>query len=241
MSIVEARDLSVRYGGYEALSGISFSMERGDFVAVVGPNGSGKSTLVKAILGLIEPSSGSVTLYGKPPSRSLREHPVGYLPQKSTYVDPRIPATAREVVGSGLKRGNAAAVDAAMELLRVSDLAGLRVGTLSGGQQQRVHLARALVRKPEFLVLDEPTGALDPESRDCFHTTLHELNDEGIAILIVSHDIEAVARSAGKVLFLDRTILYWGGVDGFRERSPQHYFGGKGTHEHAKEHAHEHH
>lgn len=241
MSIAKIEGMSVRYGSYEALDNVEFSIEKGDFIAVVGPNGSGKSTLVKAMLGLERPSAGKIELFGLPPAEALAKHSVGYLPQKSTYADPRFPATVREVVASGLSRRDPVATADAMDLLRVAALADLRIGTLSGGQQQRVHLARALVRRPEFLILDEPTGALDPESRDCFYSTLKELNDEGVAILIVSHDLDAVSRSAGKVLFLDRRMLYWGDIAGFRARTPDHYFGGEGAHRHAQGHDHEHH
>lgn len=224
MNIAQARNLTVRYGGYTALEDVGFSLESGDFAAIVGPNGSGKSTLVKALLGLVRPASGTVTVFGLPPGEATRRHPVGYLPQQASFAEASFPATVREVVASGLPYRDMAAVEEAMVLLRVDSLASARVGTLSGGQQQRTHLARALARKPEFLILDEPTGALDPESRECFYSTLNELNEGGVAILIVSHDLDAVSRRAGKVLLLDRRALYWGDVEGFRNREPGHYF-----------------
>lgn len=231
-ALVLARGLSVRYGSYEALREVDFALEPGGFLALVGPNGSGKSTLVRALLGLVEPAAGEVLLHGKPPAEALREFPVGYLPQKSSYADPRFPATAREVVASGQRgrKPDPRAVEEAMRLLRVEGLARRRVGSLSGGQQQRVHLARALVDKPSLLVLDEPTGALDPESRGCFYETLAELNEGGVAILIVSHDLEAVGNYARSLLYLDRSPIYFGSVEGFGERAPAHYFAGEHHH-----------
>jgi zinc transport system ATP-binding protein len=261
MSLLEARGLAVRYGAYEALSGVDLDLSGGDFLAVVGPNGSGKSTLVRALLGLLPIASGTVLLGGLPPAAALRKHAVGYLPQKSSYADPRFPASVREVVASGLgatagrgarsrlgaigpdapgggrhggRAGERAAVDRALDLLRVFELSELRIGTLSGGQQQRVHLARALVRGPELLLLDEPTGALDPESRECFFATLAEINEEGVGVLIVSHDLLAVSKAARSVLYLDRRPLYYGAIAGFQERAPEHYFGGA-VHEHGSE------
>lgn len=227
--LVEARGLSVRYGNYEALSGVDLDVAAGDFLAVVGPNGSGKSTLVRAILGLVPASSGTVRIGGFPPTEATRRRSIGYLPQKSSYADPRFPATVREVVASGLRRGAAggkASVQEVLDLLRVADLSELRIGTLSGGQQQRAHLARALVGGPELLILDEPTGALDPESRECFYATLNDINERGVAVLIVSHDLVAVSRAARTVLYLDRVALYSGSLAGFQARAPEHYFGG---------------
>ncbi len=224
MNIIAVRGLSVRYGSWLALEGIDFSLASADFTAVVGPNGSGKSTFIRTLLGLVPPSAGSVELFGLPPAKALARHPVGYLPQKSSFAEANFPATVREVVGSGLPYRDNEAVDHALAMLRIADLSAERIGTLSGGQQQRAHLARALVRKPEFLILDEPTGALDPESRDCFYATLDELNENGVAILIVSHDLDAVERSATRVLYLDRRPLYWGSIEGYRHREPGHYF-----------------
>ena len=234
MSRIDVNRLHVRYGPYEVLSDITFTVSRGDFLAVVGPNGSGKTTLIKTVIGLLKPASGTITFGGKTFSESGLQ--VGYLPQKSSYADPRFPASVREVVASGLmvqrsnpKRLSAEdfqSVQSVLSMLQIDHLAGKRVGKLSGGQQQRVHLARAMVGKPTLLVLDEPTGALDPQTRECFYTTLMELNrTHRVTIIIVTHDSHSIGQYAKKILFLDRHMLFYGTMQEFHDGpNSQHYF-----------------
>lgn len=228
MSLIDVKNLAVNYGDFRALHDVSFSLEAGDFLAVVGPNGSGKSTLIKAISGLIKPNEGLI-------SKSNKLTHIGYLPQKSTYADPRFPATVNEIVASGLlgnkkfprfiSKNDYQSVDKALKLLKIDDLKNKRIGHLSGGQQQRALLARALVSNPSILILDEPTGALDPTSRDCFYSTLKEMNEEhSVTIIIVSHDSHEIGNFAKSILFLDRQVLYFGNFKGFSESSVAHYF-----------------
>lgn len=231
MTVIEAKELCVRYGQHTALENVTFALARSDFLAVVGPNGSGKTTLIKAILGLVPVASGIILLNGLPPAEAVRRNGVGYLPQKSSFADPLFPATVREVVRSGFHRPAAAVqpeveVERALELLRIGGLGGMRVGELSGGQQQRVHLARALVSRPTLLVLDEPTGALDPESRKCFYETLVGINQEqGVTVILVSHDVATLSRAARTILYLDRSPRFYGSVADFSEKTAAHYFG----------------
>ncbi len=231
MTVIEAKGLCIRYGRFTALEEVTFALSRGDFLAVVGPNGSGKTTLIKAMLGLVPVAGGVILLNGLPPAESVRQNGVGYLPQKPSLADPRFPATVREVVGSGLRHSSAAGrpeaeVERALELLRIGGLGGMRVGELSGGQQQRVHLARALVSRPALLALDEPTGALDPESRQCFYETLVGINrDQGVTVILVSHDLATVSLAARTVLYLDRTPRFFGSVGDFSKKAASHYFG----------------
>lgn len=228
MSLIEVINLAVNYGDFRALHDVNFSLNEGDFLAVVGPNGSGKSTLIKTISGLIKPNEGNI-------KRSSTLTHIGYLPQKSTYADPRFPATVKEIVASGLlgnKRFPRFINDKdhndiyeALKLLKIEDLQNKRIGHLSGGQQQRALLARALVSNPSILVLDEPTGALDPTSRECFYSTLQEMNEKhNVTIVIVSHDSHEIGNYAKSILFLDRQVLYFGDFDGFSESSVAHYF-----------------
>lgn len=240
MNHIEVKNLHVRYGPYEVLSDITFSIPQGDFLAIVGPNGSGKTTLVKTIVGLMHPASGSIHMGGAPISQAGTS--VGYLPQKSSYTDPRFPATVREVIRSGLMSRSGSAlrssrtrsddsVETVLKLLQIDSLADKRVGKLSGGQQQRVHLARALVGNPSLLVLDEPTGALDPHTRECFYTTLLKYNSQqGVTIIIVTHDSHSIGQYASSLLFIDRKILFFGSMEEYnRTPSSDHYF----NHNHA--------
>lgn len=236
VNLLEIKNLSVAYHGVEALRKISLNIDRGDYVGLAGPNGSGKTTMVKALLGLV-PFAGTITYQ----SRSLREfvasEHIGYLPQKMSFLDQRFPATAKEVVVSGvycckkfpifLNRSDHEAADQAMELLGVADLADRLIGRLSGGQQQRILLARALVHKPRFLILDEPTEALDPQSREALYSTVERLNKEnGVTILLVSHDVASIGKYARKLIYLDRELVFYGTIEEFCTSSQMtEYFG----------------
>ncbi|MEA5001738.1 MAG: metal ABC transporter ATP-binding protein [Endomicrobiaceae bacterium] len=236
LNIIQTKNLSVKYGEIEALSKVSFEIEAGDYVGIVGPNGSGKSTLVKSLLGLIQ-FEGEILFQGESLSNFMLRKRVGYLPQKMSFIDNRFPATAIEIVVSGLycvknfpKRVTRADYQSAgriMETLGISGLADRSVGKLSGGQQQRVLLARALINSPQLLILDEPTVALDPQSRETFSLTIQKLNKEnGVTVLLVSHDAGSVGKYASKLLYLDRKIVFYGTFDKFC-RSPEMtaYFG----------------
>ena len=225
---LSVKELSVNYGDFRALHNVSFDLEKGEFLAVVGPNGSGKSTLIHTLLGLKKPAEGLVSFPNKKPY-------IGYLPQKSFHADPRFPATVEEIVTSGIIANKSfprritaqdkIKVAQTLKLLRVEDLKKRKIGRLSGGQQQRALLARALVGNPEILVLDEPTGALDPGSRDCFYTTLKEMNQEhGITVIMVSHDTHDIDAFATKLLYLDQTPLYYGSIEDFSHSNMGHYF-----------------
>ena len=224
--IVSTELLSCSYREGRVLEDISFQVERGDYVGIVGPNGSGKSTLIKALLGLVTISSGSAQLFGTPLAGFRDWHKIGYLPQSLHLVNPVFPATVRETVGLGLlslkrfpKRLNNAdnyRIGNILEELGISDLGSKLIGELSGGQLQRVLLARAIVNDPELLVLDEPTAALDPETRDRFYAMIADINrSRGVTILLVTHDSGAIGKHASKMLYLDKKILFYGSFDQF--------------------------
>jgi|WetSurMetagenome_2_1015567.scaffolds.fasta_scaffold03830_9 zinc transport system ATP-binding protein len=224
--VIKIENLVVRYNSIDVLSDVSFSVGAGDYIGVVGPNGSGKSTLIKTILGLLAPSGGSVALFGQAAAEMKGREKVGYLPQKMSFFNPNFPATVRETVALGLvsqkifpKRLDAAdyeAIDNALELLNISDLKRELIGNLSGGQQQRVFIARALVNKPEALLLDEPTTALDPETRDGFFELISRLNREsGVTVLLVTHDLGTIGKFATKLLYIDKKVVFYGGFDDF--------------------------
>lgn len=224
--IVTTELLSCSYREGRVLEGVSFRVERGDYVGIVGPNGSGKSTLIKAILGLMTIGSGSAALFGTDLTAFRDWHRVGYLPQSLHLVNPVFPATVHETVGLGLlslkrfpKRLNRADKDKINTILNelgILDLEHKLIGELSGGQLQRVLLARAIVNDPELLVLDEPTAALDPETRDRFYAMIADINrTRGVTILLVTHDSGAIGEHASKMLYLDKKVLFYGGFDEF--------------------------
>jgi zinc transport system ATP-binding protein len=224
--VVTTELLSCSYREGRVLEDVSFQVERGDYVGIVGPNGSGKSTLIKALLGLEAINSGSATLFGTPLSQFRDWHKVGYLPQSLHLVNPVFPATVHETVGLGLlslkrfpKRLNRAdntKIDLLLDELGISDLKHKLIGELSGGQLQRVLLARAIVNDPELLVLDEPTAALDPETRNRFYAMIADINkSRGVTVLLVTHDSGAIGEHASKMLYLDKKILFYGSFDQF--------------------------
>ena len=219
--VIEVKGLYCRYGMTHALSDVSFSVEHGDYVGVVGPNGSGKSTLVKALLGIARLDEGEVNLFGTPLADFNDWHKVGYLPQNLNLFNPIFPATVSEVVGLGLLAGksfprrisrtDAARIDETLEQMGIADLRRRLIGSLSGGQQQRVMLARALVNQPRLLILDEPTAALDPETRDRFYALLAEINrTHDTTLMLVTHDSATVGSCASRLLYLDKKLIFFG-------------------------------
>lgn len=242
MSILSVEKLNVHYDNCQVLSDIDFEVNKGDFLVIAGPNGSGKTTLIKTILGLHRRTAGKICIHGKELDSGGKKI-IGYLPQKFHYSDHRFPATVEEIVATGilskkgffkyLTREDKSVIKKTLKLLEIESLKKRRIGKLSGGQQQRVFLARALVSKPKLLILDEPTGALDPATRECFYSTLTGMNkNEKITILMVSHDTHSVGSYANKILFLDRRLIYFGSYADFlkEETSRNHYFGNGHTH-----------
>lgn len=217
---VEIEKVSFRYGEVSVLEDINLTVDPGDFLGIIGPNGSGKTTLLRIMLGLLAPTSGEVRLFSRPPASLKQWGRLGYVPQKATF-DPALPVTVGEVVASGLVAtlGLLRRVGAA-ERRRVADVltqvgmkafAGARVGALSVGQQQRVLIARALVSDPELLVLDEPTGGVDPEAQTSFYALLKHLNREReVTLILVSHDIGVVAKEVTRLACLNRRLIFHG-------------------------------
>ncbi len=194
------------------LEDVSLDIYGDDFLGIIGPNGAGKTTLLKLLLGLIEPQSGRITVFGRRPAE-VRQW-IGYVPQHAR-VDTSVPASVLDVVLAGRIsqsrwgfRYSRADREAALEALRqtgVADLAGRALGTLSGGQRQRVLIARALVSRPRLLLLDEPTAGIDPAVERNLTDLLHQLN-HSLPIAIVSHDIGFVSRHLKRVACLNRRL-----------------------------------
>lgn len=223
---MEISGLTCSYNGMEVLSNISCRVAAGDYIGIVGPNGSGKSTLVRAVLGLMDTTAGAISLFGSPLSRFSQWHRIGYLPQRLKLFNPNFPGTVTEIVRLGLltegRKANPlvpdkrAAVDRALEMMGITHLKKRLIGDLSGGQQQRVLLARAMVNRPEILIMDEPTTALDPETRDNFYALVEGINKkEGTTVVLVTHDTWSIGKYANRFLYVDKKIIFDGSFDDF--------------------------
>jgi len=217
---VELEGVGVLYGEVRALDRINLTVEPGDFLGIIGPNGSGKTTLLRVMLGLLTPQEGSVRLFGQPPASFREWRRLGYVPQRAA-LDPSLPVTVQEVVASGLVaslglfqrigRAERTRVREALARTGMEAHARSRIGALSTGQQQRVLIARALVSDPELIILDEPTGGVDPEAQISFYAMLHHLNREReVTLVLVSHDIGVVAKEVTKLACLNRRLVFHG-------------------------------
>jgi zinc transport system ATP-binding protein len=201
-TLLQAIGVTFRHGEREVLNAVDLSLFAGEMLALVGPNGSGKTSLVRLLLGLATPNAGTVVQ----PNGDLQ---IGYVPQR-TRLDADVPATAREVVGSGLinvalrggRSERQARVDEALSIVGLADRGASRLSHMSGGQQQRVLIARAVVRRPGLLVLDEPVAGVDADSQRAFHDVLQSQLAGQTSILLVSHELSAVADLVQRVVVL---------------------------------------
>jgi zinc transport system ATP-binding protein len=214
--IVEAEHISFRYGEEKVLQDVSFAIQAGDYVGLVGANGSGKTTLLRVLLGLAEPSGGGVKLFETPVKNFRSWQKIGYIPQNVFRGDVNFPATVEEVVGSGLSGKNYKKVREALKRSDIENLRKKRIGVLSGGERQRVFIARALMSDPELLILDEPTAGIDAAAEEKFYNFLAEINRSGMTIVLVSHDLEAIAREVKNVLCLNRRLICFGAPEHLR-------------------------
>jgi zinc transport system ATP-binding protein len=213
--------VSFAYRDNPVLDCVSFEIAAGEFVALAGANGSGKSTLMRVVLGLLPPAQGGVELFGRQP-RQLRERwRIGYVPQRSVAGE-LLPATVRDVVAAGRlarrgwwrrpTRADRAAVDRALEIVDLAGLARCPLGQLSGGQQQRTFIAKALATEPDLLVLDEPTTGVDSDSQRRFRNALVDARGRGGTVLLVSHELGAVADDLDRVLLLRQGKIAFDGL-----------------------------
>ncbi len=218
MNLITVTNLSMRYESRTIFSDLSFRVLEGDYLCVVGDNGSGKTTLIKGLLGLKQPLAGKIEL-------TIDRNEIGYLPQK-TAVQSDFPANVREVVASGvlnrlglrpfLRAEERTTVQKNLQRLRINELQTQSFRALSGGQQQKVLLARALCAADRLLILDEPVTGLDPQAAAEFYRLVKELNQSGIAILMVSHDIRSAVRYANHILHLGQDSAYFDTTEHYR-------------------------
>lgn len=212
---VSTDTLSFSYGGEPVLDNVTFSVEQGDFVGIIGPNGGGKTTLVRLLLGLVKPATGTVTLLGGAPAAMRRR--VGYVPQE-TGLNKSFPVAVRDVALMGLagKRGlgkrflrsDYTKVDILLERLGLSSVKHRSIGQLSGGQRQKALLARAMVADPDMLVLDEPTASIDAAGADNLYEQLRLLNDTGVTVLLVTHNVGILSRYVKSVACVNRQLYF---------------------------------
>jgi len=216
---LEVDRVSVSYNGTPALEDVSFRLEPGRRVAVVGPNGAGKSTLFKVIAGMLQPSAGSVHVYGHGPHGHIC---IAYVPQRS-QIDWTFPVTVADVVMMGRvgqiglfrwpSRSDWDLVHNSLQQVGMEDFAGRQIGELSGGQQQRVFIARALAQEAQLLLLDEPLTGLDLPSQDAIFQILDELERRGVTVMVSTHDLDLASKQFDLMMLLNRRVMALGRPD----------------------------
>ena len=223
--LIQCTGAGFGYEHIDAVSDVTMEILPGDYIGVVGENGAGKSTFINGLLGLLKPTSGSISM-----AEELKRTGVGYLPQQ-TAAQKDFPATVWEVVLSGTlsragyrpfySREEKELARMNMEKLGIEDLKKKCFRDLSGGQKQRVLIARALCATEKLLILDEPITGLDPAAAQDLYKTLSYLNQrEGMAVVMVTHDLKAALQSARTVLHIGRSSFFLGTVDDYLA-SPQ--------------------
>ncbi|MFV0364112.1 MAG: metal ABC transporter ATP-binding protein [Suipraeoptans sp.] len=219
MPLIRCENLKLGYEGRVIAEDINFELNKGDYLCIVGENGSGKSTLMHVILGLKAPIEGQVIT-----GDGLLRNEIGYLPQQ-TVVQKDFPASVEEIIFSGFvgKMGmrirysdeEKQQVKNAMEKLGITQLRKKCYRELSGGQQQRVLLARALLATSKVILLDEPTAGLDLNAANDMYDIIRKLNQEGIGIIMITHDIKEAVNQASHILHMSYKPLYYGTTDGY--------------------------
>ncbi|WP_299628491.1 metal ABC transporter ATP-binding protein [uncultured Tateyamaria sp.] len=237
MSLITAEKLTLSQGGKTVLRNVDFCIDRGEIVTLVGPNGSGKSTLVKGLIGALTPTSGSVI--------RARGISIGYVPQ-TLQLDGFLPLTAARFL-SLPQRQNSADIEAALSEAGVPGLARSQLRALSGGQFQRVLLARALLLKPDILILDEATQGLDQPGAAAFYRQIADVRERlNCAVLMVSHDLHVVMAASDRVMCLNGHVCCEGTPDVVQDAPEYRALFGTGTqgafalYRHQHDHDHDH-
>lgn len=235
--LLEVRDLTCGYQAQSAFTQVNLSLYSGQLAGLVGPSGCGKTTLIKSILGLVHPWQGEIRFRGRRLQPGVAPPRVGYVPQVET-VDWGFPVTAEEVVMMGRyhkrrlhpfpTRRDRQIARELLSRVGVEHIAHRSIGELSGGQQQRVFLARALVGEPEIVLLDEPTSSSDLRVQHELLHLLAELNQQGVTILLSTHDLNSVATHLPWVICFNHGIVSQGEpIDVFTPETLHQTFGGE--------------
>jgi len=228
MALITCSNASFAYDGKTVVEGLSFEVNRGNYLCIVGENGSGKSTLMNGLLGLLSPKAGTITF-----GDGLKSTSIGYLPQQ-TPAQKDFPASVYEVVISGrlssrgmmpfYSKKDKDIAYANMEKLGITAIAGKSFRELSGGQQQRVLLGRALCATQDALLLDEPVAGLDPLVTVELYKTIKQLSSDGITIVMISHDIHAAVEYASHILHLQNRQIFSGSVEDYKQTEAARLF-----------------
>lgn len=206
-SVIDIKDVSVKYGDYNVLNNISFRVGPQELAMIIGPNGSGKSTLIKAILGLT-PFEGSIKIFGKNIRQAL--HHIGYVPQHFDF-DRNFPITVEEFLMLSAEAHGLPRIEEVLSEVGMLDARKNMLGKLSGGQLQRVLIARAFLHNPDILILDEPTSGIDVEGVKDFYALIKSLNEtHHVAILMVSHELNVVHKFADNIICLNKDLICYG-------------------------------
>ncbi len=201
--ILEIKNLTVRYNSHVILNGLNFYVNTGEIVAIIGPNGSGKTSLLKAILGLI-PHQGEVRILGGPPKLALND--IGYVPQRLDF-DRTFPLMVKEFLGF-IKVTNEAWREEVLREVGVNAFMNDRLGELSGGQLQRLMIAKALMKEPKLLMLDEATSGVDMAAEMTFFELIEHLNEtHKVTIMLISHEVQMVYKFATQILCLNKDLV----------------------------------
>ncbi|MBP2337270.1 manganese/iron transport system ATP-binding protein [Saccharothrix coeruleofusca] len=212
--VLDVRGVTVHLGGREVLSDVDFRLRRGELVGLIGPNGAGKTTLLRTALGLVPIHRGAVVVGDRTPRQA--QGSLGYVPQRHEFAWD-FPITVEGAVATGrthltglLRRRTARdreAVADALDRVGMADLRTRPVGELSGGQRQRVLVARALALRPRVLLLDEPFTGIDVPTQELLSGLLAGLRDEGVAVLMTTHDLAAASALCDRLCLLNRTVV----------------------------------
>lgn len=227
--IINIEHLAAGYEGKEVLHNVNLTIYQDDYLGIIGPNGGGKTTLMRLILGLMKPTEGSISYYKD--GHAVKEITMGYLPQYND-LDKQFPISVYEVVLSGLNKTKSLfarfgkahhqLVADTLERMQLSDLKDRHIGALSGGQLQRVLLARAIVSKPDVVILDEPNTYIDRRFQKQMYEMLEQINKE-CAIIIVSHDIAEVLNNVKHIACVNHHLHYHDTADMPREKLEEHF------------------
>ena len=221
MEILSASNVTINYGSVTAVDSATFFVNEGDYFCIAGSNGSGKSTLLKGIIGLAPIKNGHLHV-------NIPKEQISYLSQ-TNRADRDFPATVWEIILSGTQKSgkklpfyskeDKLRAEESMVKLGMEKFRDTRIGNLSGGQQQRALLARALCKSPRLMLLDEPFAGLDSAISEELYSLYHKLNEQGVTIIMASHDYPAIGRFASRVMLMNNShVDFVGNVEDWRDK-----------------------